>query len=414
MRRSLSDWGLTILEIYRPAAIVLFNVSLLFVVANIAVNWIFGPFSVYENHLARLDQSRGEYSVEFARKLYPERSDAEIEELLTYQHYVGVLYQPHIQVVSERGIFSGWGFHETGFRFIGLDQGPWPPDPSALTIFVFGGSTTAGSGLEDDETIPAHMQAQLRAALPGAPINVYNFGQPGFHSPVERVYLESLVADGFVPDIAVFIDGYNDFHIWHEAPAMTEHFQRWFIEAQTEGAHHAPQWFIMKGIEQLPLMRWINSWRPPPTLQHDFGGEIDPRGYDGYGRPHGFYNERRKLNRVIEKYFANKKIGDAVGRAAGFETVFTVQPVSTYKFSGPQPNGAMVGKGLRTKWGYPLLKAYIDENPPGGRFIWCADIQENVNEILYVDRGIHYNNLGAELTARCIVERMMPLARSKL
>src|SRR5271165_3077698 len=44
-----------------------------------------------------------------------------------------------------------------GFR-ISKDQAPWPPRPENFNIFMFGGSTTFGVGLPDDETIASYLQ----------------------------------------------------------------------------------------------------------------------------------------------------------------------------------------------------------------------------------------------------------------
>ena len=52
----------------------------------------------------------------------------------------------------------------------------------------------------------------------GFEVSVYNFGHNGFFSLQERWELERLIRDGFVPDLAIFIDGLNDLHQWHGQP----------------------------------------------------------------------------------------------------------------------------------------------------------------------------------------------------
>jgi len=40
---------------------------------------------------------------------------------------------------------------------------------------------------------------------------VYNFGRAGYYSTQERILFEYFVAKGVKPDVAIFLDGLNDF-----------------------------------------------------------------------------------------------------------------------------------------------------------------------------------------------------------
>ena len=89
------------------------------------------------------------------------------------------------------------------------DQGPWPPQDDAVNVFVFGGSTTFGYGLPDEQTLASCLQASLQR-YSARPVRVYNFGVGWYFSTQERLLLEKLLVQGHVPDIAVFVDGLND------------------------------------------------------------------------------------------------------------------------------------------------------------------------------------------------------------
>ena len=106
---------------------------------------------------------------------------------------------------------------EAGFRR-GDVQGPWPVDDDAFNVFVFGGSTTFGYGVTDNLTIPAALQFYLRESLTTDQINVYNFGRAAYFSVVEAELFEVLLDDGVVPDLAIFIDGLNDFVFFDGQP----------------------------------------------------------------------------------------------------------------------------------------------------------------------------------------------------
>lgn len=393
----------------RNGAIVALNCVLLFAAINLAVV-PFLPAVPSADELAEVhaDTWRQTYSIELLRSLYPGLPDHEVIEKTRNPHGTGVVYEPFIQVKTEPGI--GWpstggaGVHEEGFRLIGPKQGPWPPDPSALVIFVFGGSTTVGSGVDDDETIPARLQVQLRERAAGRRIDVYNFGVPGFFSAVERVYFETLLVKGIIPDIAIFIDGYNDFHIWKGEPGMTWWFRKQFVKWYRGEAERSLSWFADALWQRLPAVRLIERLRPKQTLD-SYGGP----GFDGGGQPLEYYKEPEKIRQVIDRYDTNLRITRAVGDSYGVQTVFVWQPVSTYKYSGELPLGQMGGEGLRTKWGYPEMRKVYDNGSLGETFVWCADIQEGISQGLYVDQAIHYNLQGSDLIARCIADRLARL-----
>jgi hypothetical protein len=58
-------------------------------------------------------------------------------------------------------------------------------------------------------TIASYIQ-QAAAQSAGDAIRVYNFGRPGYTSTQEMLLYLWLLRSGFVPTIAVFIDGLNE------------------------------------------------------------------------------------------------------------------------------------------------------------------------------------------------------------
>src|SRR6202034_2026573 len=99
-------------------------------------------------------------------------------------------------------------------------QGSWPPRQNVFNIFLFGGSTTFGVGVPDDETIPSYLQEYM-AAHCATPAAVYNFGRLGYFSTQEAMLFYRLLSSGAVPAAAVFVDGINDFHSWSGEPDLT-------------------------------------------------------------------------------------------------------------------------------------------------------------------------------------------------
>jgi len=99
---------------------------------------------------------------------------------------------------------------DNGYR-LSPPQGPWPIDPKNYNVFVFGGSTTFGYGVTDDQTIPARMQAIMMEHSLARRVCVYNFGRGFYYSTPERILFEQLLLGGARPNLAVFLDGVNDF-----------------------------------------------------------------------------------------------------------------------------------------------------------------------------------------------------------
>ena len=81
---------------------------------------------------------------------------------------------------------------------------------------MFGGSTAFGIGVPDDQTVASHLQTQLGTARDGREVRVYNFGRGAYYSSQERALFERLIVAGYVPNLAIFLDGLNDFFFYDQ------------------------------------------------------------------------------------------------------------------------------------------------------------------------------------------------------
>jgi hypothetical protein len=90
------------------------------------------------------------------------------------------------------------------------NQAAWPPEKNKTNIFFFGGSTTLGYGVLLDQTIPSYTQ-ELFDLKENSNISVYNFGENSYTSKNELFLFKNILHSGFVPEIAIFIHGLNDF-----------------------------------------------------------------------------------------------------------------------------------------------------------------------------------------------------------
>ncbi|KIL97781.1 hypothetical protein CCC_00842 [Paramagnetospirillum magnetotacticum MS-1] len=110
--------------------------------------------------------------------------------------------------------------HPAGFRDDGSGQA-WPNRDGIRRLFVFGGSTTFGFNVSDGDTVPARLGARLsEAGLDGW--EVYNFGSGSYTSRHEMLRFLALLDQGIRPDMALFLDGYNDSFYAFGNPRLVE------------------------------------------------------------------------------------------------------------------------------------------------------------------------------------------------
>ena len=74
-------------------------------------------------------------------------------------------------------------------------------------VHCYGGSTTVGQNVADDQTISAFLELRLRKRLN---VNVFNFGAGNHTSLHSSLRLLDHVLSGNIPDLAIFLNGFND------------------------------------------------------------------------------------------------------------------------------------------------------------------------------------------------------------
>ncbi len=84
---------------------------------------------------------------------------------------------------------------------------------SAITVWMFGGSTMFCADTPDDWTISSRLAAKLKEAYPNKKFVIQNYGLPGFVNDQEAVLLSKLLMQGKRPDVVIFYDGFNEGHL---------------------------------------------------------------------------------------------------------------------------------------------------------------------------------------------------------
>jgi hypothetical protein len=314
--------------------------------------------------------------------VYPGLSEAEIDLMLKETWGRPYAFESFTQF-KERPYGGRYvTVSDAGFRQM-PGQAAWPPDPGNWNVFVFGGSSTFGYGVRDQDTVVAHLQRRLeKLGLPRRPA-LYNFGRGHYYSSQERVLFEKMLEHGVRPDLALFIDGLNDFSFTDE-PAFTPELSQCVDDG----------WRRAFGIPAPP-----SGGKPAGFLS--LGG-TDPASL-------GAVEMEAVANTAIERYLRNKRLIEGAGAAVGTATVFAWQPIPLYGYDLKSHlfQGPALERHRIAARGYELMAKRRAGEDFGDDFLWCADIQAGISEPLYVD-AVHYGDRLNDLLAAKIVEGLVP------
>jgi hypothetical protein len=274
-----------------------------------------------------------------------------------------------------------------GFR-ISTNQGPWPLDSQAFNIFIFGGSTAYGYGVEDWNTIASHLSNKFKSFPTKKRVYVYNFSRGGHRSNLERMVYEKLLTAGITPNLAIFIDGLNDFEYPEDDGVATERLKAFL--------HHRPFTQIYFGVSS--LLRSENVSRLVFALNREIQTRLKIPKKEIQGRDQKISSNEAKT--VVEHYLTNKKIIESVSKGFGVTPIFVWQPIPYYKYDLSYHPLAKLTIGGRAEFGYPTAAEIIQKKNPSENLLWAADIQEELGltDGLYVD-NVHYSGKMNEILA---------------
>lgn len=352
---------------YRTTAIILLNFLILFVLANLACSLYmeythprFGPLSVYPLSLTM--------------KAYPGWSEKDVEELLRETYYDARPTYDVITQVKERATSGRFvNVDPAGFRKV-RDQGPWPPDASAMNVFMFGGSTTFGYGVADSQTIASHIQ-DLLGDSGKPPVHIYNFGRASYTSTQEMLLYLSLVRSGYAPKIAIFFDGINDGSSWHE----DEWLYGKVLAERIDESEWSKAISLVADFSLLKVTRNLAG-----AVIHESGPQISPKDV---------------ANLVISNYRTNQQTIRALCSLYGTKPVFIWQPTPIYKYdlsrhfmAGDKKYGYFLRMSAapRAIATYREVERLAANHSLGDDFEFMVDIPEEKDRNRYVDVN-HYN-----------------------
>ena len=224
-------------QAYRATAVLFLNFSILFVAAN-TVAWFVldAPNTTTMTYKQTFDRSN--YQL-----ISPEAADATLDELDAIARAGHWKANPWTGLVMLPFKGEYVNIDERGFR---KSSNTGTILDNDIVVWTFGGSTTFGWGLPDNLTIPSQLRTILSETL-HRNVRIQNFGVPYFDSNIElALFIAELRTAPKKPDIAVFIDGFND--------AM--HFANWRTDTPMFGPI-AEAWQLRTYLQQSPLFFFV-------------------------------------------------------------------------------------------------------------------------------------------------------------
>ena len=339
-----------------------------------------------------------EHTDEQLKSLYGATDLGSYKEMLhEYWIQVGQLkyvYEPLV----EFGMQEFNGKHITvsprGFRHV-ENQCPEFPSQDRRNIFVYGGSTTYGAMVKNEETIPSIIQKTLNEKS-GANTAVYNFGAGGYYSTPERIRFEKQITAGIVPDVAIFIDGLNEFYFF-EVPDITA----WspIIDSTVTT--------MLEGRKKKKLADASNTCALISAALKKTGIR------EAAGNKRAKATEE-EIRRAAGRLAANWEILRGICSRLGVRLVLVHEPISTYHYDASkrivQFTDKYVGRHVNSARGYEIVAEQSEKNLiSNDNVLWLQDLAIEQNQ--YVDH-VHYSPMysraiGEKIAAYIIENKML-------
>lgn len=366
-------------RVYTQTAVILLNTVVLLLIVNAlagVATWIRHRGAGEPETVARM---LAEYGTARLLQAYPGRSEGEVLALLheTWDSAGGEGVYEELTQFREAPLRGRYvNIDSAGFR-VSTPQGPWPPDPANFNVFMLGGSTTFGYGVSDGETLASAIQA-LIPRVAARPVFVYNFGRGSYFSTQEMVLYYRLLTSGRIPNVAVFVDGLNDFSNPTGALDHTANLESLVEQYGWESSRGSLRGFILH-TQTAQATRWLLR-----TLKLDRKAEPLAARFDA-----------PVLERGRDRWLTNKQVIEKLSAMYGVRPLFVWQPIPTYHYDYQQYH-VLRGLGFeRQPWhvaprlGYAVMERSRAALDAGNDFLWLADMQDDERENLYVDET-HY------------------------
>jgi hypothetical protein len=362
---------------------------LLFTLACYVVYWI-------------LDPIRG--TGQKGRRPYAEAFKPQALSTLSTEEALGLAADFDRLGDTETFVYQPWvGFSERPFFSSHLNVDDGVPLPHRRThqhpasshaqlrkeVWIFGGSTTFGWGVPDDQTIASHLAAILAERFPEARVTVSNHGHCYFYSSQEVLLFQLLLRAGRHCDLAIFLDGLNEFNPIRfnanviegkEAPAMTDRIAVALAHEQERSRLNSLKLIGSPRFPPVRLALALGKRQQVDQATQDRREEISPGQIESTARNYSF----------------NLDLAGATARLKEIKTLFLWQP-TPFDYFDPKfkdPKFVMLNE---------LVRAQVKH----ADFHFLADFFEGASpQSTYVDAA-HYGDLSSKALAQAIAEKVV-------
>ena len=313
----------------------------------------------------------------FVEKVYGEKNKEDYLKVLEEQTYP-LKYAPFIEFREQPRLGKFVAVSEIGNRCnqnnLNKCLGPLGGTDE---IWIFGGSTSFGYGVKNNETIAAYLEKFYLGKK-----NIINFGNGFFYSTQERIFFQNLLTYLDPPYAAIFIDGANDFgQYWNMNETVYSNAIRNSLEKKDKDkfgkkfTHWLRERITRLNIYRLIQQNFSNKNKKITKLVESAVSE-------------------EKVKQLIRRFKQNHKINVAVGSSYGIIVLTVLQPVPIYEYSytlSKFPKGYInvnEKKSSNTMLAYKLLS---DEENSIKKSKFFLDLKNfKINDAMYVD-AIHYS-----------------------
>jgi len=268
-----------------------------------------------------------------------------------------------------------------------------PSGAEEMLVWVFGGSTMFGFGMNDDQTVASHLQRELQRLMPDHRVRVVNHAHGWWYSSQEVAHFLALLRIESPPDVALFLDGVNDFYIvslGYEPTYYTSMlWEAWQAERHRR-RYPAPggAWFQLTQsfpttrLKRLMAPRRLRFQKLTPSDKHPARFRSQPSDPAG---------------RVLDVYRSNRRIASSIADAFGIQVHFFLQPTSSIRdMEGHEPRGIQ-----ERMYSELIVEAREDST---GRFDTLHDVFDGLDKA-YIDT-VHYNEAASQILGARMAERI--------
>ncbi len=316
----------TIGALYKDSVVVIFNSLLLLFIANLLV------WAAQKDKGSEIFIGGSEMAYKNPELLSRVFNDEPIAKVIERQTTPGASAHPALQMMMRpaKGEFYNSGPEGTRRSCNQTQLEPKIADPSVSAqshteqarsnrsylnnaIWMFGGSTTYGSGVADCETIASYLNEF------DTDNRYINFGVESRGQNPEIDHLMLLLRKGYQPKAVLFFDGLNDLDInvlqqplfsTFEAPAIPQ--QPYYFALQNDGAAY---WGNL--ITRMPLLTLVSSSFKPTTISDlpicESGDAIYQPNSDFHSNPAAHYSRMLSLWTGL-RYFNANEVTDELRR----------------------------------------------------------------------------------------------------